>query len=90
MAYSLCSENGFVGSLASIEGYGDMISAANQSLGVYALKEFFARGVTKNPAQVIRDIDSLVASSMDSEVRHSFMNLKSLLAKVREVGIVYG
>ena len=91
MAYSLYDEKGYVGPVASIEGYNDMAESAQW--GSYPeLQKLFREGLSRNPAKLLEDVQRLLqrVTAMDPAVRHSFENLIQMLkgAKNREVLIV--
>lgn len=93
MAYSLYDEKGYVGPVASIEGYGEMLETARW--GTYpALQKLFARGLSTQPKAVYNDLNRLLqkVTAMDSNVQHTFENLKELMAKEQnsEVVIIHG
>lgn len=89
MAFSLFDEDGFAGSLASIEGYGELVDIVQK--GNYPqLRSMFINGFTQEPKKVSEELTSLLASGflIDDSVRHTVLNFQKLMFKESKKEIV--
>jgi len=91
MSYALYSGRKWLGSLATISGYGDLIEAVEafnrgpQKGKVAALTHLVESGASNDPQQVARDIATLLAEEtpLREDVVETFQNLKRLLRGVK-------
>jgi hypothetical protein len=90
MSYALYRGRKWLGPLASIGGYGQLIEAIkafNKHGGagkIPTLSNFILSGTSDDPRQVAKDISTLLAESehLDKDAISTFRNLKRLLKGV--------
>jgi predicted metal-dependent HD superfamily phosphohydrolase len=91
MSLSLYSENHYVGPLASIGGYHDLVQQFNDD--TRPIGQFLADGYTADPQQLRTAIHEYMAAdedgSVSADVLRTLSNLGDLLADVHLVAIVH-
>jgi hypothetical protein len=88
MSYFLVSENGYVGDVASINGYAEMCTVVRTIKPYGHLAEFLNDGQTRDIQEVIRDIEDIVSHITIQSVRNTLEELKGNLGKVTELAII--
>ena len=89
MSYYLYDEDGYVGDLASIEGYGELTDTIQK--GNYPqLKSLVQKGMTLAPGKVHQELKALLISGRlsDKSVRDTVFNMQKLMAKEIQKEIV--
>ena len=89
MSFFLASENGFVSDVATAQGWNDVIDFVDEHLPAASpLSDFCNTGVTTNIQGVVGDIVKILPSVNDKAVRSILQELKTNLAKVKEIAII--
>ena len=88
MTYSLYDEDDWVGPLASIGGWQDVVEAVAKDAS--SLRSFVDRGYTEDPAQLRTDIGAFLKAHprLRDDVRSTLTNLRGLLRMTRSIAIV--
>lgn len=89
MSYYLADRDGYVGEVASITGYKEMREEVLRHLPLTSpLGLFLTDGETDSMEYVIKDIDSVLPKVSIQSVKSTLQELKSNLAKAKEIAIV--
>lgn len=96
MSYALYCGRKWLGSLATIRGYGDLIEAVdafNRGTGkgkIPTLTTMVESGASDDPRQVVNDISTLLAGNklLKKDVAATFRNMRRLLKGVNGTIIV--
>lgn len=89
MSYFLADRDGYVGEIASINGYMEMREEVLRHLTLTSpLGLFLADGETDSMEYVIKDIDSVLPKISIQSVKSTLEELKSNLIKAKEIAIV--
>lgn len=92
MSYAVYSEEGFVGSLATVEGYGQLrkVIQAHAEKG-YSLTELLQDGYVTDAKQAKAEVDVILKSqNLAFQSRYMLKRLSQLLGRVQGVAIVHG
>lgn len=90
MSYALYRGRKWLGSLATIQGYGDLIEAVdafNRDAGkgkIPALTNMIESGTSDHPRQIVENISTILAGDkhFKKDVTETFRNMKRLLKGV--------
>jgi hypothetical protein len=96
VSFVIADANGYVGDLATITGYGDLIGELEDATEEgepddKLVLQFVASGHTANPQELARHIERIrfrMKNEMSPDKNSTMVNLVSLLRKCKEVAIV--
>ena len=76
MSYEVANENKMLGQFASNQGLSDLVAAADS---YPALKDFLNHGGSERVAAVLKDIDALLKTEKDADVKSTATDLRDLI-----------
>lgn len=92
MSYEMYSEKGYVGRLATVEGWGDILNVA-EKYKLSRLAEFGEHGFSKHPKALHSELAEFLGGKpqpCDLITCESLKHLMSLLVSIEEIAIIHG
>lgn len=88
MSFFLVSEGGYVGELASINGFMEMVAIVKSIKPYGYLADFVNDGQTTDISEVINEIDQVIPEVTMQSVKSTLEELKLNLGKAKEIAII--
>ena len=90
MSVNLYDITGEIAQVASLQGWGDVISTFEKSTGPSALLELIDSGESDDPAEVKREIEEFLTTKpkLHESVLKTLDNLAKILGRCEEIAII--